>query len=192
MCRRDSVIIGPGFAIVVAGLGVTWLLSVTAAADFDQPPVRQADVPAAMDLPSGQGSGTVRTRCLGCHGADLISQQRLSRAAWDREVAKMIGWGANVEGSETRDIVDYLAVHFGLDEPTTVSADATDSAAALVTTRCTACHGVALIEAQRLAVDGWTREVDKMTSWGATLAAPEKDLLVRYLARRFGRYRDIR
>src|SRR4051812_41412382 len=66
----------------------------------------------AQELPKGNGADEVARRCLTCHEPDLIAQQRLSTAAWGREVDKMIRWGAAVEPSERDAIVAYLAGRF--------------------------------------------------------------------------------
>ena len=47
-----------------------------------------------------------------CHGPSLIAQQRLGREAWNREVDKMIGWGAKVSPAEKDALVNYLARMF--------------------------------------------------------------------------------
>jgi mono/diheme cytochrome c family protein len=62
---------------------------------------------------TAQGDGTYRRACLVCHDADLVETQRLGRAAWTREVDKMIRWGAVVSDSEKTPLVDYLAGRFG-------------------------------------------------------------------------------
>jgi hypothetical protein len=62
-------------------------------------------------LPPGTGLDVVRARCLSCHGADLIEQQRLSRAGWDREIDKMIAWGAVVQEPERDVEKEMLAEH---------------------------------------------------------------------------------
>ena len=43
-----------------------------------------------------------------------------------------------------------------------------------------------LIEQQKLSRPGWTRSVEKMMRWGATISADEKEPLIEYLAARFG------
>ena len=53
-------------------------------------------------------------------------------------------------------------------------------------TGCLVCHGADLILQQRLARDGWAREVDKMIGWGAVIVESEKAALVDYLAVHFG------
>jgi quinohemoprotein amine dehydrogenase alpha subunit-like protein len=62
-----------------------------------------------QDLPVGVGADVVRAKCVLCHEADLIVQQRLSRAGWTREVDKMIRWGAVVNDAEKEALVSYLA-----------------------------------------------------------------------------------
>src|SRR5262245_29204233 len=51
---------------------------------------------------------------------------------------------------------------------------------------CLSCHEPCLIVSQRLSRQGWTREVDKMIRWGATVAEAEKAALIDYLAGHFG------
>src|SRR5262245_23445310 len=57
---------------------------------------------ARVDLNTGDTTSTasstatappqiLREACLSCHGTDVIEQQRLTRAQWDRELNKMIG-----------------------------------------------------------------------------------------------------
>jgi cytochrome c5 len=139
----------------------------------------------AQALPPGNGRDQVIARCSACHEADLIVQQRLSAAAWGREVDKMIRWGAPVESSERDAVVAYLAAHFsaartGAPDPAPSAADGTYKRACLV------CHEADLIEAQRLARPAWSREVDKMIRWGAAVSDSEKAPLVDYLTGRFG------
>ena len=54
-----------------------------------------------------------RSSCGGCHEDDLVRQQRLSRADWDREIDKMVGWGARVKDEDRAGFLDYLAGNFG-------------------------------------------------------------------------------
>jgi mono/diheme cytochrome c family protein len=142
-------------------------------------------VPAgpASDLPASEGAEAVRARCLSCHGADLITSQRLSEAGWGRELDKMVRWGASVTDAERPQLVAYLATHFA---PAPVAAHTPAAQGEAVFTRsCLSCHGADLTEQQRLSPSGWMREVEKMMRWGAQLSDPEKVTLVDYLAGRF-------
>ena len=184
MSRHGRTLVGSRLGLLLGLVGAVWLLSVTAWAQIDSPTQLQAAA-SEIDIPAGEGSEILRRRCLRCHATDLIAQQRLSRSAWERELAKMISWGAAVEDSEKKELVDYLTTHFSSVRPQKAPGDVAGSAAALLETKCQMCHDLRLIEAQRLDVSGWALEVDKMNNWGARIAASDKDGLVEYLATRF-------
>ena len=185
MSHHGRTLVGSRLGPLLGLLGAVWLLSVTASAQINGPTQLQAAAPA-MGIPAGEGSEILRRRCLRCHATELIGQQRLSRTGWERELTKMISWGAAVEDSEKNQLVDYLTAHFGVEKRSQqASGDIAGSASALLETRCQTCHDLRLIEAQRLDVSGWAREVDKMNNWGARVSASEKDDLVQYLAARF-------
>jgi DMSO/TMAO reductase YedYZ molybdopterin-dependent catalytic subunit len=63
-----------------------------------------------VNIPSPAG---YKDRCLVCHEEDMISQQRLTRGQWDKEVDKMVRWGATVQTEERGAILDYLSKSFG-------------------------------------------------------------------------------
>jgi hypothetical protein len=69
------------------------------------------------DLPPGPVQAKARTACLECHDAGIVVQQRLSRAAWTKEVDKMTRWGATVAPEDRDAFIDYLAANFGTDKP---------------------------------------------------------------------------
>jgi hypothetical protein len=68
------------------------------------------------DLPPGAAQAKLRTACLECHDASIIVQQRLSKAAWTKEVDKMIKWGALVEAADRDSFIDYLSTNFSPDK----------------------------------------------------------------------------
>ena len=51
--------------------------------------------------------------------------------------------------------------------------------------RCISCHEADIITSQKLSLTGWTRSVDKMVRWGATITPEERDVLQSYLAQHF-------
>jgi hypothetical protein len=69
------------------------------------------------DLPPGPAQAKVRTACTECHEASIIVQQRLNKAAWTKEVDKMIKWGALVEPTDRDSFIDYLGTNFPEDKP---------------------------------------------------------------------------
>ena len=137
-----------------------------------------------QELPAGPGRAIVAARCITCHEADLIVQQRLSRAAWGRSLDKMLRWGATVDPAEREPMLDYLAAHFA-PNPVASHIVATASSEMIYKRACLTCHEDDLIESQRLSRAGWVREVEKMMRWGAQVADADKDALVSYLAARY-------
>ena len=64
--------------------------------------------------------------CLPCHSLRLIHSQRLSRAAWNKELDKMAAWGTRMTDREA--LLEFLVASFGDDKPPAppaVSADGT-------------------------------------------------------------------
>ena len=53
--------------------------------------------------------------CLPCHSLRIVNSQRLSAAGWEKEINKMIGWGAVV--SDRKLLLDYLSQEYGLTNP---------------------------------------------------------------------------
>lgn len=140
----------------------------------------------AQALPDGPGADVVRSRCLSCHEADLIVQQRLSRTGWEREVDKMVRWGASVEATERTPLVGYLSMHFAPKPAASHALAASAAGEATFKRACLSCHQQDLTEQQRLTRPGWVREVDKMIRWGAAVPDAEKEGLIDFLAARFG------
>jgi len=53
------------------------------------------------------------------------------------------------------------------------------------TTACLECHEARIILQQRLSKTAWTKEVDKMTKWGAVVDPADRDALIDYLSANF-------
>jgi quinoprotein glucose dehydrogenase len=68
----------------------------------------------AADEPDA-GKKAEQRACVACHSLRLIESQRLSPAAWHKEVDKMIGWGAVVPDPQL--LIDYLAQHYSNSQP---------------------------------------------------------------------------
>ena len=75
--------------------------------------VRPAEAAEMAALPDGPGKALVTERCLLCHGAALIAQQRKDAAAWGRTVTQMRTWGTPIQDEDQTALVVYLAEHFG-------------------------------------------------------------------------------
>jgi hypothetical protein len=134
-----------------------------------------------------QQSADIPPQCVLCHESDLITQQKLTRAAWSRELDKMIKWGAVVAPDERERVLDALAKAFGPARSTRQeqAAEKVEVLPGVVTRSCLTCHEHDLIAQQRLTRAGWVREVEKMIRWGAPVSEAEKSVLVDYLAGRY-------
>lgn len=137
-----------------------------------------------VELPAGAGLEVMNKRCISCHGADIITSQKLSLTGWTRSVDKMVRWGATITPQEREVLQPYLAQHFA--PKPMASHAATDAGAATYKRACLTCHEADIIEQQTLSPAGWTRSVEKMMRWGATVSDTDKQPLVDYLASRFG------
>jgi hypothetical protein len=64
------------------------------------------------------GRKAEQTACVACHSLRLIDSQRLSAAAWGKEIDKMVGWGASVPDRQL--LLEYLASQFSDAKPVPV------------------------------------------------------------------------
>lgn len=80
-----------------------YLWNAVARVDLNTPAVSAAAPPEAPAPPA-----FFRETCVTCHEEDVIRQQRLTRAQWDRELNKMTGWGARVRPEDREALLEYL------------------------------------------------------------------------------------
>jgi hypothetical protein len=76
-----------------------------------------AAAPPGAPAPSsdaGTSNPVFDRACRACHADDLVTQQRLTRDGWGREVDKMIRWGARVTPEERGALVEFLASRWGV------------------------------------------------------------------------------
>ncbi len=62
-----------------------------------------------------KGLQTEQRSCVQCHSLRLVDSQRLSTAAWGKEIDKMIGWGAVVPDRQL--LLDYVSQEFSDTKP---------------------------------------------------------------------------
>jgi cytochrome c5 len=104
-------------ALVTAAFS-TGCRSTGAGASVDPDPTLKAVVASAeaaeiAALPEGPGKTLVAERCLMCHSAALISQQRKDAAAWGRTLTQMRTWGTPIQDADQSALAAYLVEHFG-------------------------------------------------------------------------------
>ena len=138
---------------------------------------------SGQQLPAGSGADVLKSRCVICHESDIITSQKLSTTGWTNSVNKMVRWGSQISQEERDVLIPYLAMHFA--PKPVVSHANTEAGAAVYKRACLACHEADIIEQQKLTKTGWTRSVEKMMRWGASVAEADKEPLVEYLASRF-------
>lgn len=139
---------------------------------------------SAQQLPDGPGAGVLKSRCVVCHEADIITSQKLTLTGWTRSIDKMVRWGSSITPEERDVLQPYLAQHFA---PAPVASHgATENGEATYKKACLACHDADMIAQQKLTPTGWTRSVEKMMRWGAAVTDAEKQPLIDFLAARFG------
>ena len=80
-------------------------------------PLFRAQSASSSQLPAGPLQQKATAACTECHDAGIILQQHLSKAAWTKEVDKMVKWGAVVDTQDHDALVDYLSSNFGVDSP---------------------------------------------------------------------------
>lgn len=127
--------------------------------DAPAPPPDQAR-PAVSAQRRALGDKAIAQTCQMCHTLDLVESQRLGRAAWQKELTKMKGWGAPLLPEDEPLILDVLADRAGPEaappQPRAVALGAAEAevapdahppagdarrGAALYRTACASCHG---------------------------------------------------
>ena len=99
----------------------------------------------------------------------------------------MVGWGAEVAGSDKDELIRYLAGQFNISRspPSSSQAAPEGKAKNVFQNSCLGCHNAATIARLKANRDGWRRTVDRMISWGAHIPAGRKEELIEYLLTNF-------
>lgn len=126
------------------------------------PPAAKPDASVVAAPSAADAKKIAENACLSCHQEEMLQQQRLTKAQWEKTVTKMAGWGANLEEADKPALVAYLADNYGPDAgafvPPTIEAapelarldpiDDGDYAngnaekgKATYTDKCSGCHG---------------------------------------------------
>ena len=67
-------------------------------------------------LPAGPAKEKAEAACLTCHEARIMVQQRLTKAAWVKEMDKMTKSGAEVDPKDRDALIDYFSANFTPDQ----------------------------------------------------------------------------
>ncbi len=69
----------------------------------------------AADVDMEAAKKEEQRECVACHGLRFIHTQRLSKAAWQKELDKMAGWGAEIKDKEL--LLEYLSAEYSDAKP---------------------------------------------------------------------------
>ena len=85
----------------------------------DAKPVAPANQAALLagKLPDEPGRAVLQGKCLTCHTADYVTQQRLTSKQWQGTVEKMRRFGAPLTDDEVKVLSEYLGRHWTVDLP---------------------------------------------------------------------------
>src|SRR6185295_14563974 len=143
-----------------------------------------------QELPEGEGKKLLEERCAGCHSLKPVVSLKQSQGAWKEMVLKMVGYGAQLDDKEVDVATEYLTKHFG-PESSTAAAKA-DSAEEKIARRyiegiCSSCHDAGLIRSTEATKEQWLDIVTRMNGLDAGVSSRDVDVLVDYLASKYGR-----
>jgi competence ComEA-like helix-hairpin-helix protein len=150
----------------------------------------------AQKLPDGPGKDLFANVCSTCHGLEIATSQKKSRALWQATVDSMVAMGAEANKKQVEEIVNYLAKNFGTGEAAT-SPDpvATATAAAnampegpgkqIILRECTACHLPDHFTKYRHTNEEWQAIVIRMGTRVRSATKEELDTVQKYLATNF-------
>jgi hypothetical protein len=68
-------------------------------------------------MPDDPGKPLVQGKCLLCHSADYLTQQRLTAGQWEKTVEKMRKFGTPANDEEAKLMTAYLARYWTQDLP---------------------------------------------------------------------------
>ena len=143
-----------------------------------------------QELPEGEGRKLLEERCTNCHSVTPVVSLKQSQAAWKELVVKMVGYGAQLDDKEVDVATAYLTKHFG----STSSADAAKpetpeekTAERYIKGICSSCHDAGLIRSTQATKEEWFEIVKRMNGLDAGVSARDAELLVNYLASKYGR-----
>jgi cytochrome c5 len=144
---------------------------------------------APQDLPEGKGKKLLEERCANCHNLKQVISRKKTQGAWKELVVKMVGYGAQLDDQEVNVATGYLIKYFG---PESAPAAAMkDSPEAKIAERhiegiCSSCHDAGLIRSTTATKQEWLDIVTRMNGKDAGLSQRDVDLLVDYLASKYG------
>jgi cytochrome c5 len=143
-----------------------------------------------QELPEGEGKKLVEERCAGCHSLKPVVSVKQSQGAWKELVVKMVGYGAQLDDKEVDVATGYLTKYFGPENSTAAARpDSPDEKTAerYIKGICSSCHEAGLIRTTEATRKEWYDIVMRMNGLDAGVSSRDVDVLVDYLASKYGR-----
>jgi cytochrome c5 len=145
---------------------------------------------APQELPEGEGKKLLEDRCVSCHSLKPVVSLKQTQDAWKKLVVKMAGYGAELNEKEVDVTTEYLAKYFGPES--SAAAAKPDSTEDKIAKRyiegiCSSCHDAGLIRSTEATKQEWFDIVTRMNGLDAGVSQRDVDLLVDYLASKYGR-----
>ena len=159
------------------GKTVIWLVLIVALASLS--------MAVPQELPEGEGKKLLEERCASCHSLKPVVSLKQSQSAWKELVVKMVGYGAQLDDKEVDVATEYLTKHFG---PESSKPDTPEEKIAkrYINGICSSCHDAGLIRSTEATKEEWFDIVTRMNGLDAGVSQRDVDLLVDYLASKYG------
>jgi cytochrome c5 len=142
-----------------------------------------------QELPEGEGKKLLEERCTSCHSLKPVVSLKQSQGAWKELVVKMVGYGAQLDEKEIDVATEYLTKHFGSGgSAAAAKPDGLEEKTArrYIEGICSSCHDAGLIRATEATKKEWFDIVARMNALDAGVSARDVDVLVDYLASKYG------
>jgi cytochrome c5 len=142
-----------------------------------------------QELPEGEGKKLVEERCAGCHSLKPVVSVKQSQGAWKELVVKMVGYGAQLDDKEVDVATGYLTKYFGPESSAAAAKpDSPDEKTAerYIKGICSSCHDAGLIRTTEATRKEWYDIVMRMNGLDAGVSSRDVDVLVDYLASKYG------
>ena len=142
-----------------------------------------------QELPEGEGKKLVEERCTSCHSLKPVVSLKQSQRAWKELVVKMVGYGAQLDDKEVDVATEYLTKHFGPESSAAAKSESPDEKTAerYIKGICSSCHDAGLIRSTQATKQEWSDIVARMNGLDAGVSQRDAELLVDYLASKYGR-----
>jgi len=142
-----------------------------------------------QELPEGEGKKLVEERCAGCRSLKPVVSLKQSQGAWKELVVKMVGYGAQLDDKEVDVATGYLTKYFGPESSAAAAKpDSPDEKTAerYIKGICSSCHDAGLIRTTEATRKEWYDIVMRMNGLDAGVSSRDVDVLVDYLASKYG------